>query len=161
MVSQKGLYSLLVGLIALMLVITIMAFSANNALADKSTSYKNDIIETKKTAQNLVLVLDKVLNDAITEYYSSGCGGALQSKVDAFFTHNEIRNRFKDCTVTVNSVTPVACGPASTTAAFTVSCTKTVPGNLTANYIASKTFTRTITSTSPLIIMDGTAQEYP
>lgn len=165
---QKGTYSVFIGMMAIIIAISILAFSSSNQ-QQETLVYKNTAFDTKKTANNAVLLLDKVLNDAIADtVFANRCSetnAKINESITAYF--NSAMQNFRDCSVAINGITrdtTIISGETVYITDFSVQCTSAITGKFDMLYKERKAFqrhaTQAITGTTCTIeVFDGATRE--
>jgi len=167
---RKGTYSSFIALTALMLVVAITVFSGSMPQAQKTAVFKDSIVETKKVAQNAVLLLDKVINDSIADsVFANACTestGLVRQRIRDYFTATAAEFQPR-CSITINSITEnstIVPGEIVYFTDFTVACTQSILSDFSVTYTENKVFQRHATETKTgtncsVMVLDGTARE--
>lgn len=169
---EKGIYSAYIGILVILLAISTMTISANYVQLDKTKTYKNLIIETKKDTQNLAIVLDKVIDDAIADsIYDFRCTPGhpgtedqmIISRMQSYFNNSIIKNAFPNCTIAQNTQS----ASQNVTVAFTIKCQKSVLSEFSVEQVFTRTYQRNYDFPGPqppntvqIRIFDGSTVEF-
>jgi len=173
---QKGVLSNFIGIIAILFVIIVLVFSLTLTEKQKTLSYNKQIIETKKITQNAVLLLDKIMNDAIADSaFANNCTEVFDKNAIPLGIKQTISSYFDtaakefqpDCIITVDSITQ-GTGQNKYITSFSVRCSQSVLEEFSVVYREEKNFKRDANVTTALVnnnnectveIRDGQALE--
>ena len=161
MITQKGSYSSFFAVIAVFTGIAILLFSGNAGVFEPNNLEQTAIMQAKRQAQNGVLVLDKVIADAMADSVGSDClenQALITLTIQAYVSLASAE--FEQCTIPVPTITKAG-GVYSVP--LSIVCTQSVPEQLDVVYTLAPTLSRSIVvtpgATCGIQVFDGTTLE--
>lgn len=152
--NRKAAYSVFFGIIALVLMASLVSFSTSIAQEQKTGAYRQMTMETKKIAQNMLLVLDKTMNDAIADsIFQNNCTASppgIKQNIEQYFQAigwqfaNAGKPELAQCILTINGITESS---GNYTADISTQCSHDLAGEFSISYAMDRIFQRTATAT--------------
>jgi hypothetical protein len=161
MITQKGSYSNFFAVIAVFTGIAILLFSGNAGVFEPNNLEQTAIMQSKRQAQNGVLVVDKVIADAMGDSVGSDCLENQALIITTIRSYIALADaQFEQCTIPTPTVTKTG---GLYSIPLSVICTQSVPEQLDVVYTLSPTFSRSIVLTPgascQIQVFDGTTLE--
>jgi len=147
--NRRGSYSVFIGIVTLIVIISIMVSASNTLNQDKLGIQISAVLETKRVSQSVMLVLDKSLNDAIADsIFNNGCTqvfnnaspAGIKQTIEKYYL--DVGDQFPECSIEVNAI--IFGG--SYVPVTTINCSKSVTGNFNVEIIKSLTYFRKATN---------------